>query len=143
MPTYQELKELAETRLLEAKALYDKGLYDGACYLAGYVIELALKARICKILDMRDYPEFGEISKLFKTHKYGVLIKLSGLEREFKKARETNEALDINWLLVTAEWSEEIRYRPVGTSSAEITQQIINALEDPKDGVFTWIEKRW
>ena len=50
MPTRQELKKLAKIRLLEAKALFDKGLYDGACYLAGYVVALALKARICKVL---------------------------------------------------------------------------------------------
>ncbi|MDG6028095.1 MAG: HEPN domain-containing protein [Candidatus Brocadia sp.] len=48
---------------MEAKALFDKGLYDGSCYLAGYVIELALKARVCKILDMTDYPESGDISR--------------------------------------------------------------------------------
>jgi len=66
MPTKIELKKLARTRLKEAKVLYQNGLYDGACYLAGYVIELALKARICKVLDLDDYPETGEISKSFK-----------------------------------------------------------------------------
>lgn len=46
MPTHEELKKLAKTRLIEAKALLDNELYDGARYLAGYVIELALKARV-------------------------------------------------------------------------------------------------
>lgn len=46
MPSKNELKALSKTRLKEVKALYDNGLYDGASYLAGYVIELALKARI-------------------------------------------------------------------------------------------------
>jgi len=70
MPTRNELKQLAKTRLQEAKTLFDKGLYDGACYLAGYVIELALKARICKILDLTEYLQSGEISRAFKIHKY-------------------------------------------------------------------------
>ena len=46
MPTRDELKALSRTRLKEAKTRYDGGLYDGASYLAGYVVELALKARI-------------------------------------------------------------------------------------------------
>ena len=44
MPTRQELKALSELRLKEAEALFGSGLYDGTVYLAGYVIELALKA---------------------------------------------------------------------------------------------------
>jgi len=142
MPTRQELKKLAKTRLLEAKALFDKGLYDGACYLAGYVIELALKARVCRILDMTDYPESGDMSRLFKTHKYDDLVKLSGLERKFEEAKKLNSVLFTNWSLVTVR-SEEFRYRPVGTNSKKRAQEIINALENPKDGIFTWIKKRW
>lgn len=142
MPTRQELKKLAKTRLLEAKALFDKGLYDGACYLAGYVIELALKARVCRILDIVDYPDSGEISRLFKTHKYDDLVKLSGLERKFEEAKKSNPSLLTNWSVVT-KWSEEFRYRPVGTNPMKHVQEIINALENPKDGIFTWIKKRW
>lgn len=56
MPTRKELQDLAEIRLQEAKVLFEKEFYDGARYLAGYVIELALKARICKILDLDQYP---------------------------------------------------------------------------------------
>jgi len=141
MPTHEELKKLAKTRLVESKALFDKGLYDGACYLAGYVIELALKARICKILDIH-YPESGEISRSFKTHKYDELIKLSGLERKFDEAKKLNSALFTNWSLVTG-WSEEFRYRPIGTNTQIRAQQFINALENQKDGIFTWIKKRW
>lgn len=142
MPTHEELKKLAKTRLIEAKALFDKGLYDGSCYLAGYVIELALKARVYKILDMTDYPESGDMSRLFKTHKYDDLVKLSGLERKFDEAKKANVALFTNWSLVT-DWSEEFRYRPVGTNSKKRVQEIINALENPKDGIFTRIKKRW
>jgi len=142
MPTRSELKKLAETRLKETEALYGKGLYDGAHYLAGYVIELALKSRICKILDMTKYPDSGEISKSFKTHKYDDLIKLAGLERKFEAAKKSNTALFTNWSLVT-EWSEEFRYQPIGTSPKTRVKEIINALKHPKDGVFTWLKKRW
>ena len=142
MVTRQELKKLAKTRLLEAKTLCNEGLYDGSCYLAGYTIELALKARICKILDLTHYPESGEISKSFKIHKLDILIKLSGLERKFDEAKKSNPSLFTNWSLIS-NWSEEFRYRPIGTNPKIKAEQIINALEDPNDGVFTWIKKRW
>jgi HEPN domain-containing protein len=142
MPTRNELKQLAKTRLQEAKVLFDKGFYDGACYLSGYVVELALKARICKILDLSEYPHSGEISRAYKTHRYGDLLMLSGLERKFSDAIGTNSSLHENWGLLI-DWTEEFRYRPIGSSSKKVAEKIINALDNPKDGVFTWIKKRW
>ena len=41
---------MADQRLVEAKALLDQGMWDGAYYLAGYAVELALKACIIKML---------------------------------------------------------------------------------------------
>jgi len=142
MLTRNELKGLAKARLKETKALFDRGLYDGACYLAGYVVELALKARICKGLDLDEYPQTGEISRAFKTHKYGDLLKLSGLERRFNDAMGTNPSLLKNWSSLTV-WTEDFRYRPIGSSSKKDAEDIINALDDSKDGVFRWIKKRW
>jgi HEPN domain-containing protein len=142
MVTRKELQKLAKIRLSEAKTLYDKGFYDGSCYLAGYTMELALKARICKILDLIDYPDSGALGKTFKTHKFDTLIKLSGLENKFDTSKQSNQVLYDNWSLIT-DWSEEFRYKPVGTNLKIKAQEIINALEDPKDGVFTWIKKRW
>ncbi len=142
MPTYQELKILAETRVLETKALFDKGLYDGSRYLSGYVIEFALKANICKILDMNEYPESGEISKCYKTHNYDALIKLAGLEKKFDDAKNLNLVLFNNWSKLT-DWKEDFRYKPIGTNKKQDTQNVVDALEDPKDGIFTWIKIHW
>lgn len=142
MPTYDELKILAETRLQEAKVLSGKNLYDGARYLLGYVVEFALKARICKILDMDEYPETGDISKTFKTHSYDILKKLAGLEKEFDKAKSLSKPLFDNWSLST-KWKEDFRYKPIGTNKIKDFQDAIDALEDQKDGVFTWIKKWW
>lgn len=46
MATREELQQLARLRLREAEALFAAGLYDGCVYLCGYVVELALKARM-------------------------------------------------------------------------------------------------
>jgi len=141
MPSRLELKKISNTRLKEVKVLYRNQLYDGARYLSGYIIETALKARICKILDA-DYPETGEISKSFLTHKFDNLVKLGGLQKTLDNELAANANFKANWALVTG-WKETYRYRAIGTSSQSDVQDIINALEDKKDGVLTWIKKRW
>lgn len=136
MPTRDELKQLARTRLKEAQALYSTGLYDGSSYLAGYVVELALKARICRVLDVEQYPVAGEIARSFKTHNLDDLLRLAGLQRKFDQAKAANPNLLTNWSLVT-QWSEQFRYNPVGTSPKVRAGDILAALDDPADGVFT------
>jgi len=76
--TRNDLKKLARLRLKEAESLYRQGLYDGCVYLCGYVVECALKARICKFLKLSKYPS-DEHGKIFKTHNFGILKLLAGL----------------------------------------------------------------
>ncbi len=59
---------MAAARLDEAKILYANSKYDGAVYLGGYVLKLALKARICKLLNLSQYPDKGQLKK------YSLLI---------------------------------------------------------------------
>ncbi len=141
MPSRLELQEISKTRLKDVKVLYRNRLYDGATYLAGYVVETALKARICRILGL-DYPDSGEIAKSFLTHKLDSLVKLGGLQSEFDGEAGSNINFKTNWSLVT-NWTESFRYKPIGTSSQGDVQAIISALEDRNDGVLTWIKKRW
>ncbi len=49
--TLKDLEELAEKRLMDAKTLFEAKRYDGAFYICGYAIEMALKRRICVTLD--------------------------------------------------------------------------------------------
>jgi len=62
----QQLQQLARLRLREAEALYGARLYDGCVYLAGYAVELALKARICRLLGLSEYPL--EPKQAFRVH---------------------------------------------------------------------------
>src|ERR1039458_10039243 len=61
--TRAEFQELARVRLEEAKSLLDLGKWRGAYYLAGYAIELALKACIIKTLMATDAFPDKEFSK--------------------------------------------------------------------------------
>ena len=138
MPSRQQLQNISKTRLKEVKALYRNRLYDGAKYLSGYVIETALKARVCKILD-GDYPETGAISRSFLTHDLDQLIKLAGLQKTFDSGSVNFKT---NWSIAT-NWSEVNRYIPIGTTSKANVEELLIALEDKNDGVLTWIRKRW
>ncbi|MCB0065385.1 MAG: HEPN domain-containing protein [Caldilineaceae bacterium] len=70
-----------KARLEDAEVLLAANRYDGAMYLCGYAVELALKARICRTLKWAGYPstrkEFEGYQSL-RTHDLKVLLHLSG-----------------------------------------------------------------
>jgi len=135
--SYIELKILSEQRLKEATILLENKQYDGCIYLAGYVIELALKARICKILDLDTFPDYPS----FKTHKYDDLITLSGLEKAFDNERK-NSAFNKNWVKFS-NWNVSIRYSTMSTNNEKIAKEMISALVTDNNGILTWIKERW
>jgi HEPN domain-containing protein len=51
-----ELDSIARARIEDAKALLAAGRFDGATYLCGYAVEVALKARICRALGWAEFP---------------------------------------------------------------------------------------
>ncbi|HVR38306.1 MAG TPA: HEPN domain-containing protein [Thermoanaerobaculia bacterium] len=138
MASRTQLKELALLRLREAKYLFEGGFYDGARYLAGYVLELALKARICRVLDMEEYPDTGELRRVYATHDLDQLLKLSGLNRKLAIATKTFDRWSI-----AAQWKPEYRYSSEGTTNAQDAERILSATGNPSDGVLTWIKKYW
>jgi HEPN domain-containing protein len=52
-----ELDNIAQARIGDAKVLLAAGRFDGATYLCGYAVEVALKARICRVLILAGVPE--------------------------------------------------------------------------------------
>ena len=148
-PTRVDLQKLAESRLNEANVLAQHQLFDGAVYLAGYALELAFKARICKILDA-DYPTEGAYSS-FKTHSYSTLLKLAGLEKALDQQKLRYAAFTSNWSILvgtagasgTEGWSETWRYRSLGSVNTVDASRFLSALEDAHSGVLTWLKTLW
>jgi len=58
-----EYQQLAGAHLQHAKALLDVGLYAGSYYIAGYVVECALKACVAKLFSLTVDYEFPEQGK--------------------------------------------------------------------------------
>lgn len=140
MPTRRELKELAQLRMKEAETLFEVGLYDGAVYLCGYVIEFALKARICKLLGVNDYPMSGKLKTAYAVHDFEQLLLLAGLAAKLDSI-QTPEVWK-NWSLSTS-WTPEWRYQAKGTVSRDEAEEILDAVRGTPHGVFTWIKKYW
>jgi hypothetical protein len=134
-----DFQQLAEDHLRHAKALLDAQLYSGAYYMCGYVVECALKACICKRTNQFDFSAHPDVARKAWSHRFANLIEVSGLEEEFKAARQTNGALDLKWRNVD-DWSERSRYEPRDRDEAE---ELFAAVSDPDHGVLACIKRFW
>jgi len=99
MIQYKDLKLISETRLKEAKVLYEHGLYDGAAYICGYVLETALKAMICKNLKINEYPDDGKDKTIFSSHDFDRLLLLSGLQSKISLGARNKKNLQTGHFL--------------------------------------------
>ena len=119
----KEIRRIARARLKDAEALVNARRYDGAIYLCGYAVELALKARICRTLKWAGYPssgsEFRDLQS-FRTHDLDVLLHLTGREQHVKLN------LLAEWSAV-AHWNPEARYQPIGQTAKPDAQSMISA----------------
>jgi len=139
MPNRAEFKQLAKLRLKEAETLYSAGLYDGSAYLCGYAVEFALKARICKLLGLSEYPDSGKLKTAYAVHDFDQLLILSGLQ---PKLDPGNVDLFTNWSVATP-WKPEIRYKPKGSHNKAKAKEILDAVSSQPNGVLEWIMRYW
>jgi HEPN domain-containing protein len=137
--TRVDFQQLADERLAEAKALLDVGKWAGAYYLAGYAVELALKARIIKVLMTTDAFPDKEFSRSCYTHAIEKLVELAKLDGARKAATSADPALLANWN-TARDWSEEKRYHRIDKAEAE---QLYSAVADATHGVLPWIKTHW
>ncbi|MET0264010.1 MAG: hypothetical protein ABW202_00205 [Duganella sp.] len=123
MLSIKNLQELAVARLDDARVLCAAQRLEGAYYLSGYSVELALKAQICRTLRWPGFPETNkefERFSSFKVHNLEVLLKLSGREESVKR-RYLAE-----WTTVKR-WLPEWRYLPVGATSRGDVEDMLYA----------------
>jgi HEPN domain-containing protein len=137
--TRVEFQELAETRLLEAKALLGLGKWDGAYYLAGYAVELALKACIIRSLMATDSFPGKDFSKDCYTHDYRKLIAAARLTRDLELAMQADARFEANWSTVKV-WSEVMRYCRIEEIE---TRELCDAIDEPLHGVLPWLKTHW
>lgn len=141
----QDFQQIALVRLEDAQALLDKNQYDGCCYLAGYCIELALKAVTCKVMERDDFFSLArpETARAFKIHNLKELIVLAGLWQRFEDLETSDPLIYANWsvILNNIKWSEQLRYE-IGLNGQQATE-VIDAIAHPQNGILKWIRNYW
>ena len=99
--------------------------FDGAFYLSGYAVELALEARICRTLKWREFPQSGrkfEDCRSLRTHSLEVLLKFSGVEERVTAERPAE------WSVV-ADWDPEKRYQAVGLLAPQQAADMLTSVQ--------------
>jgi HEPN domain-containing protein len=118
------MKSIARARLRDAGALLRAGRFDATAYVCGYVVEIALKARVCRTLKWSGFPEtpaeFKGLSSL-KTHDLRVLMRFSGVQERIREKHQTEWSLAVDW-------DPETRYQEIGRTSAEQARALISAV---------------
>lgn len=135
----KELQGISKERLSSIKDLHEKGHYDLVVSESGLVVEMALKAAICKAIKEDKYPE---TERKYRIHEPERLVDLARLRTELDNEKVDNLEFFISWSLLS-KWSISFRYMPIGSSSKTVSKQYITALDDVKGGVHPWIMKHW
>lgn len=135
----KDFQQLANMRSKEAKALLDQGLFAGAYYLAGYSVECALKACIAKKTRRHDFPEKKIVNESY-THDLEKLLEIADLEASLAADGDTDVQLSSNWNLIK-DWSENSRYQAIILDTE--AQELYWATATRKNGVLSWLKKRW
>lgn len=123
MISRQDLRKIARARLRDSEILLAHDRFDVALYLSGYVVELALKARICKHLRWAGYPDTNkEFDRLqsFRTHDLETLLRFTGI------GARVNERHLFEWSTLL-KWNPELRYKPIGSASKSDAEEMIRA----------------
>jgi len=110
-----DLRDIAKARLRDAQVLLRARRFDGAFYLCGYSVELALKSRICRTLKWGGFPQTGQEFhglQSIKTHDLEVLLRFSGIEERVKRKHMSE------WPVVL-DWNPEKRYQSIGQSTQQ------------------------
>jgi hypothetical protein len=133
-------RQLASLRLEEAKALAQAGNASGAYYLAGYIVECALKARIAGQFKANEIPDKKLVNSLY-THDLEALLRLAGLDQELSTAIDADLSLKRRWLIIQR-WSENARYQIWTRDDAA---DMIDAVDGngTQQGLFRWLSARW
>ena len=144
MKCQEDIIGLAEEKLFDAECLFINQRYSSAYYIAGYVIELLLKAKVCKTLGISDLFDFentnrkrlnvdSNLNRSFRVHDYDQLLVLSGLYPLFEK--ENNDLkFKKNWSIVS-QWTENARYLTAKTETD--AKDFITSVKEIK----AWIQK--
>lgn len=138
MMTRIDLQKLAQVKFDDAVLLCDHGRFGNSFYLAGYSVELGLKACVAKQIREHQIPDKALINGVY-THDFAKLVGFAGLSAILKQQQDDDQLFQSYWG-ITAEWQPDARYAMNDSMSAEL---LLTAIGDPEHGVLQWIKAHW
>jgi HEPN domain-containing protein len=123
MISTKDLKSAARAYLRDARVLLEAKRYDGAYYLCGYAVELALKARICRTLRWDGFPQTRaefEGRQSLKTHDLEDLLQFTGVGARVKTKYFAEWSFVLNW-------NPEKRYQKTGNSTQQDAADMVTS----------------
>jgi HEPN domain-containing protein len=133
-----DLQAIADAKLADAEILLKNDRFSNAYYLAGYAVEIGLKACIARQFNAEAIPDRSFVNAIF-SHNLRTLVSLAGLSKKLQDREAAASAFAANWALVN-EWTPEVRYLSVDRYSSQI---LVQAVGEPTAGVLPWIRAYW
>jgi hypothetical protein len=128
----QDLLQLSDQWLIDARTLFAAQRYAGAYHAGGVALECALKARIAFSTQAEEFPD-KRIAEKAWGHDPTALLALGDLPRFLDAA---SPAVQTNWATVK-DWKVDSRYTHA-VNVATVTT-FLDALDHPQDGVLPWL----
>lgn len=137
--TRSDFQRLADVRVREAQALLTAGEYSGAYYLAGYAVECALKACICRQYPGETFPSKARARGDVYIHNLALLIHEAELTATHRAEEDADSAFADAWNVALG-WSEQSRYAFFQEQDAS---GLYAAVTDSEHGVLQWLRRHW
>ena len=125
MITCADLQKITHARLKDANVLLTNRRYDGAMYLVGYAVEIALKRRFCQDNGEVSFPSTQTEFETWR-NKYGVRLNTHALQNLADATTWDCTSYWAEWSSFTT-WAETLRYSPIGYAAPKGTQRMIAA----------------
>ena len=103
-----DLRAIAQAKLDDAVLLLQHRRFSNAYYLAGYTIEIGLKACIAAQVSAETIPDKAFLNRVLK-HEFSVLVGLAGLATALKEQQDKDPLFAAMWAIVS-EWSPDARH---------------------------------
>ena len=115
MKTPSHIRKRSWQTLLSARLLMERDDVDNAAYLAGWSVELLLKARYCSKMGLKELPNDWQSLKKHKLADHNLDNLLTLCEGE---AIQRDSLDSIDWASLSS-WDNQDRYQPFGTTNPE------------------------
>ena len=136
--SFANLKAIAQSKSADAVLLLEHGRFANAYYLAGYAVEIGLKACIALQFRAEYFPDRRLVNTVH-THQLNELVLHAGLEKILAERKEASREFSKNWTRA-CKWTPDTRYIAVDALTARV---MVHAVSDPQTGVLTWIREYW